>query len=181
MGLRDDPFLIALSEHERELFSRAFLSLYRNARWERTTGRLLGKRKDTVVEGTVRSAAGHLASSFRDNLQQSPFHIAGSSHLRPSIKALLRAFKNVDPPEKRQKAVTPLLLRKLYASGRSKDDPHAVVADLVIGAFFFAMRSCEFSKTPRAGRTKCITLGDIVFRDSRKRHQSPVDSTLVVN
>jgi hypothetical protein len=38
-----------------------------------------------------------------------------------------------------------------------------VVADLVIGAFFFAMRACEYTKPRSAGRTKCIDLAGIVF------------------
>jgi hypothetical protein len=87
--------------------------------------------------------------------------------LHPSIKALLKAFENVDPPTRRQKAVTPRLLRKLLeASHHSSllDTAPAVVADIVIGAFFFAMRSCEYSKPQVAGQTKCIDLEGIVFR-----------------
>jgi hypothetical protein len=76
---------------------------------------------------------------------------------------LLRAFKNVDPPPRRQKAITPRLLWCLarYASTsttiveRSYD--HSM--DLNIAAFFsfffffFETRSCEYSKTPNEGLT----------------------------
>jgi hypothetical protein len=41
---------------------------------------------------------------------------------------------------------------------------YAHTADLVLGAFFFAMRSCEYTKTARPGRTKRIQMGGIVFR-----------------
>jgi hypothetical protein len=92
---------------------------------------------------------------------------------------LLRAFENVDPPPKRQKAITPRLLRCLARYGstsriveRSYD--HAV--DLIIAAFFFAMRSCEYTKTPKEGLTKRITLGNVTFRDDRKniiKHSDP--------
>jgi hypothetical protein len=40
--------------------------------------------------------------------------------------------------------------------------------DLIIAAFFFAMRSCEYTKTPKEGLTKRITLGNVTFRDDRK-------------
>jgi hypothetical protein len=39
------------------------------------------------------------------------------------------------------------------------------------------MRPCEFVKTPRPGKTKCATLGSIIFRDGRKRtipHTTPL-------
>jgi hypothetical protein len=83
---------------------------------------------------------------------------------------LLRAFDNVDPPPKQQKAITPRLLRCLAQYGptsriaeRSYD--HAVD---IIAAFFFAMRSCEYTKAPKEGLTKRITLGNVTFRDDRK-------------
>jgi hypothetical protein len=68
-------------------------------------------------------------------------------------------------PKKIQKAVTPKLLRALarlasYEVINNAED-HAV--DLVIAAFFFAMRSCEFVHTPTPGQTKMITLGCITF------------------
>lgn len=50
------------------------------------------------------------------------------------------------------------------------------MADLIVGAFFFAMRACEFSKTHTKGKTKRISLDDIVFRDQKKRvikHDDP--------
>jgi hypothetical protein len=40
----------------------------------------------------------------------------------------------------------------------------AVAADLVIGAFFFAMRSCEYSKPATLGQTKCVELDGLIFR-----------------
>lgn len=41
--------------------------------------------------------------------------------------------------------------------------------NLIVGAFFFAMRACEFSKTHTKGRTKRISLDHIVFRDPKER------------
>jgi hypothetical protein len=116
---------------------------------------------------------------FKCHYRESPFHLQGNQELRPSILQLLRAFENFDPPPKRQKAITPRLLRCLAQYGltsriaeRSYD--HAV--DLIIAAFFFAMRSCEYTKTPKEGLTKGITLGNVTFRDDRKsiiKHSDP--------
>jgi hypothetical protein len=87
--------------------------------------------------------------------------------MHPSIKALLKAFDNVDPPTRRQKAITPRLLRKLGSASSHPaliNTAPAVAADIITGAFFFAMRSCEYSKPQVAGKTKCVDLDGIIFR-----------------
>jgi hypothetical protein len=122
----------------------------------------------------VRDAAGNLASAFRSNFQPSPVHIEGSSQLLPTVRALLKAFDNADPPPQRQKAITPKLLRQLFkflAGGpkANRVSAYAHTADIVLGAFFFAMRSCEYTKTARPGRTKKVRMGCIVFRTLSRR------------
>jgi hypothetical protein len=145
-GLDHNPFLLELRSVEGELIIRSFLSLYQVAHWSKD-GALLGKRPSPVVSSTVRDAASNLAVAFRSNFKQSPFHVEGSTQLLPTIRTLLKAFDNDDPPPQRQKAVTPKLLRKFYqllASGPQNQRVSAYVhtADLVLaGAFFFAMRS----------------------------------------
>jgi hypothetical protein len=71
-------------------------------------------------------------------------------------------------PEQRHKAITPKLLHKFFkvlASGtrNSGKTAQAHTADLVLGAFFFAMRSCKYTKTAKLDRTKHIRMGWIVF------------------
>ncbi len=46
---------------------------------------------------------------------------------------------------------------------------HTHMVDLVLGAFFFAMRACEYSLTPRPGKTKRVTIGDLKFRDQDRQ------------
>lgn len=82
------------------------------------------------------------------------------------------AFDNADGPVKRQKALTPKFLRKLHLLGattdiRSNVYDHAV--DLIIGAYFYAMRSCEYVKPTKPGKTKMLCLRHLLFRDARKR------------
>jgi hypothetical protein len=90
---------------------------------------------------------------LRRSGKRSRIHVEGSSQLLPAIKALLKAFDKTDPPPDRQKAITPKFLRKLFkflntATNKLSEAPTLVhVADLVLGAFFFAMRSCEHTKS----------------------------------
>ena len=172
-----------LHDNEGELVIRSFLALYRVARWS-PEGALLGKRPRPVVSSTVRDAASNLAAAFRGNFERSPFHVKGSAQLLPTVRTLLKAFDNADPPPQRQKAITPKLLRKFYqllASGpkNSRVSAYAHTADLVLGAFFFAMRSCEYTKTARPGRTKRVRMGCIVFRTLSRRVLKLTDPDLL--
>jgi hypothetical protein len=95
---------------------------------------------------------------------------------------LLKAFDNNDPPPNRQKAITPKFLRAFHAflstvTSKTGDAlTLAHVADLALGAFFFAMRSCEHTKSVPIGRTKRVHLGCFVFRTASRRvllHSGP--------
>jgi hypothetical protein len=126
-----------------------------------------------VVAGTVQDAASYLASAFRKRHRTSPLHLAGSNNMLPNIRALFKAYDNVDPTPKRQKAITPKLLRKLFDSSGAgtpelRDTAPAVTADLVIGACFFAKQGCEYTTTPKPGKTKIIVLKGVVFRSATK-------------
>jgi hypothetical protein len=103
--------------------------------------------------------------------------------MRPTLRALLRAYDNADPAPKRQKAITPKLLRYLFqstglATDALRDSAPAVMADITIAGFFFAMRSFEYSTTPTPGKTKIIVLSGIVFRTASKQIINPADPIL---
>ena len=97
----------------------------------------------------------------------------------PMLQRLLAAYREVDPPVRIQSALTPSFLRILYKhfcgdSGINLHDTmHAHMADLLLGFFFFAGRSCEYCLSTREGKTRRVTLGDVEFRD-RDRHRIPV-------
>ena len=58
----------------------------------------------------------------------------------------------------------------------TKVTAQAQAADITIGAFFFAARSCEYTKTPKPGKTKLVTAECVVFRSEDKKiisHHSP--------
>jgi hypothetical protein len=69
----------------------------------------------------------------------------------------------MDPPSERQKAITPKFLRKFFqflSTTHGHGPPSTLAqhtADLVLGTFFFAMRSCEYTKSQfllAAGRSE---------------------------
>jgi hypothetical protein len=90
-------------------------------------------------------------------------------------------MESLAPNVKRQKALSPSLLRHLLVGthpgvGNSAKD-HA--ADLIIGAFFFAMRACEYVKTPVEGKTRLTTLGCVKFFTKSRVELSHSDTNLI--
>jgi hypothetical protein len=110
-----------------------------------------------VVSSTVRGAGSHLASAFRDSFKPSPLQPPGQRQAAARHPILLKEFDNVNAAPNRQRAVTPKFLEALYHYSRTAfpvDSPYRHANDLLIGACFFAMRSCEHSIAPTAGHTK---------------------------
>jgi hypothetical protein len=111
-----------------------------------------------------------VAQTFLENYATDP-RISPDGKTALSVRRILAGFKACDGNESRQKAIPVSVIKqveKLYSS--SKDPLQSATAQLIIGAFFFAMRSCEYSKTTsplESKRTKILTIGDIrFFKDS---------------
>ena len=140
--------------------------MYRKAKFA-TTGEFTGEREQAMAGTTVEEAARSLGKTMWDSYGFSAFHEKGDRGrpLRTELKDLLTAMKNVSPNKKIQKAITPDLLNcmAIYTGSTIDNDPEQHAADLIIGGFFFACRSCEFAKTPRPGVTVTIYLGGIKF------------------
>lgn len=126
-----------------------------------------------MVESTIRSAASALGTAFRKHHRESPMHLPGKpigrSSLLDPLSNLFKAFGAGDPPPNRQAAITPEFLREVDKTCRNLGPVMNHTADLMMAAYFFAMRACEYVSTSTPGRTRRITLSDIIFRDSSKR------------
>jgi hypothetical protein len=143
------------------------------------SSRCTGPLPGTSPEALLANVASQLATAFRDHYQRSPLHVKGSTKLLPSVRALLRAFDNVDPPQNRQRAVTFKFLKALLAycqATYARDSLQCRTADLIVAAFFFAMRACEYTGTARPGRTKVAIIKYVIFRDRTRKvlsHRDP--------
>ena len=77
----------------------------------------------------------------------------------------MRAYRNQDGKKKKQKALPMMVLRKML--DLQSTNWQSAVAWLLIGAIFFAMRSCEYldTKSPEADRrTRILRLQNIIFK-----------------
>jgi hypothetical protein len=52
------------------------------------------------------------------------------------------------------------------------DTEEAILAEIAIQAYFFAMRLCEITSTPTPDRTKITRLSGITFREHKNREMN---------
>ena len=117
--------------------------------------------------GTVRTAISDVTATFVESRRTSdPFHDPRTRELHPDIAAQLSTYRKNDPPTNRQEAMPPIVFRRILAAALKGSKHDMAVAYLLLGAVFFALRSCEYSKTPRSEdqRTKTLEVGRITFR-----------------
>ena len=117
---------------------------------------------------------GHVAQAFRSALRPDP-RLDSDWHISYAMQQCFKGYVNLDPPEKQQKAIPFTVL--LFMMKLAGDCPLAIViAQLAMGAFFFAMRSCEYSKAgnEEKKRTKILCLRNIrFFKDNKEIAHGP--------
>jgi hypothetical protein len=89
------------------------------------------------------------------------------------LQRQLRGYRSTDSGEKPQVAITGSVLQQFYKLAVSMFDK--ALCQLFIGAFFFAMRSCEYVKVQGPQKTKILTVQNIRFYNSNHlvKHSDP--------
>ena len=165
VGLEGDPYLDGFEIPQRVKLVAGFAISIRRGEHSPTG------HEGPLVAGTVDKAISCLATTFKDNDKRDP-RLSSDGVKDIFLSAMQRHFKNTDPKEKAQRAVTPEVLAYLFI--RPKSDNFAQhIADLSNGAFFFACRSCEYAHTTGTRKTKIITPRNVVFRIRNKRITNP--------
>ncbi len=86
-------------------------------------------------------------------------------------------MKNTDPGEKQQKALPVCVYRKIYDLALQSNSPSQdiTIAWIQVLAFFYCMRSCEYSDVTGERRTKTVCFRNIRFLKNNKEipHNSP--------
>lgn len=179
LGIGHDPYLDTFPRHARTHLCRGFLEAVR--RGEYSGGRGRRTRSDSNPSGnndpqqllgrSVRETASNLVENFRSALRPSPIHdVERSNVLDPNINKLFRAWESTDPRQQRSAAITPSHLRHLFLLATINESPTLLaLSQLIAGAYFFAMRSCEYLRVPVRGRTKLLTVGNVCFSDATCR------------
>jgi hypothetical protein len=126
-----------------------------------------------LVASTVQETVAKLGEIFRSNVGYNPTHGAGSTGLHPALTRQFRGMRNLDPGEKQQRALPVCVYRELHRlaklshTGSSPLD--SVVAWLQTMAYFWCMRSCEYSDVQGERRTKILCVRNIRFFNKNNR------------
>ena len=107
-----------------------------------------------------------MAQTFRDNQLPDP-RLDPDGKPSRILSAQCKAYRSQDPPPKQQKALPGCVLLRLHKHKPTKRTK--AIADLCTGAFFFAMRSCEYlTVSGTARKTKRLRLRNLRFFKNNK-------------
>jgi hypothetical protein len=101
-----------------------------------------------------------VAQAYRLNQFESPIHDR-HGQIEPVLALQLRGYADEDPGVKQQQALPLEVLRR--ARGMNGSDREVAIGQLIVVAFFFAMRSCEYSGVQGKRMTTIVGVDDIRF------------------
>ena len=154
IDLPHDTYLQSISCNDRVLILSAFAHAIRTAEFSKPNLHRLG-------EDTVRNSVDHVAQTFRD-LQYPDPRLDPDGKPSRLLSAQYKGYRSADPPPKQQKALPGCVILRLYK--HNKTNRTCALADLCTGAFFFAMRSCEYLRVSGSNRkTKRLRLRNLRF------------------
>ena len=126
-----------------------------------------GKTSRFQLRGcTVRQDINNVSATFRENGHDDPVRTK-MGKLYTSLNRQLNGYIADDSPPRQQCPLPISIFHPIV------DDAHTSLdiagADLICGALFFGMRSCEYTHTPRSEekKTALLELRDISFRDKK--------------
>ena len=90
---------------------------------------------------------------------------------------IVPSFKNEDPKVEQQKAVLLSVISELWK--RQNTETETALAQLTVGAYFFACRSCEYLKVPQDEKRRTDILSKLrtirFFKDGKQVHAPSPD------
>ena len=154
----NNRFLDGLKHFQKAGILSAFCeSVQRNENGKRNLERLAGD--------TVKATLANVCSTIRSNFWDNPA-LDDKGAFSLTLKKQIHNYKQIDPPTKHQKALPTIVFKKIWRNRSSKKN--VALAELITGALFFGMRSCEYTTTKGKRKTKKLHIRDITFFNKRK-------------
>jgi hypothetical protein len=169
IGIRDDVYLDNFDRGQCHKILSAFTQSVREGRYSALTPKLLKAESVHVTLDCV-------AQTYKLANQPDP-RLDVDRKLTFLLQQQLQGYSSSNPGEQPQVAVTGSILRKFYQLALSPFDK--ALCELFIGAFFFAMRSCEYVKVQGPRKMKLLTIKNIRFfqGNSQVPHSDPALSS----
>jgi hypothetical protein len=155
-----DIWLESLSPENRARFMGAFAAVLQRRQFSRPD------EKD-LAAGTVQKTVAKLGEIFMANVGYNTTHGMGTHGFQPSLLQQFKGMRNEDPMEVQQKALPVSIYRELHwvAQLLPPEISHldCTIAWLQTLAFFWCMRSCEYSDVQGECRTKILCVRNFRF------------------
>jgi hypothetical protein len=162
IAISDDPYLDNFTKIQKIKILSAFA--------QAIEGRFSSKRSDPIKSESCRTTIDCMAQTFHLTNRPDP---RLDEDGKPSLFLYrqFRGYKKLDKPEKQQVTLTGSVIKELQKMAFTPLD--IAMCQLFTGAFFFAMRSCEYLKVSGQRRTKILTLRNIrFFKGQRELHHN---------
>jgi len=153
IGIINDPYLEGFDRGQQHKIICAFGQYIRESGFS-------GKPTKLLKSESVRSAMDCVAQAFKLAAHTDP-RLDINGKFAFILQRQLRGYRSTDPGEKPQVSITGSVLQQFYKLTVSSFD--TALCQLFIGAFFFAMRSCEYVKVQGPRKTKLLTVKNIRF------------------
>jgi hypothetical protein len=136
-------------------------------------GRFCSKKSKNIKAESVRATLDHVAQAYKLGDRPDP-RLDADGKFAYILQRQLRGYSSTDEPASPQVAVTASVLREFHKLAISSMDK--ALCELFTGAFFFAMRSCEYLKVSGQRKTKLLALRNIRFYKGRRLilHSDPL-------
>jgi len=169
IGIRDDVYLDNFDRGQRHKVLSAFAQSVRKGRYNSLTPKCLKAE-------SVRATLDCLAQTYKLANRPDP-RLDYNRKFTFLLQRQLRGYSSSDPGEQPQVAVTGSVLQKFHQLALSPFDK--ALCELFIGAFFFAMWSCEYVKVQGPRKMKLLTIKNIRFfqGNSQVPHSDPALSS----
>jgi hypothetical protein len=170
IGIHNSLYLDGMSKFQKNIIMSAFSQAVRDATFSPRNNGLL-------VEGTVSATVSYVAQAFRSNNRSDP-RLDNDGKTCFLLNEQSRGYRNQDGSTKKQKALPLMVLRKMINIASTPLDK--AISHLLIGALFFAMRSCKYLNTntnEEKKRTKLLRLHNIKFK--KEGNMVPFSSSIL--
>ena len=157
IGCTLDPFLRRLGRRDRIETFACFAAALREGGLD--TGRTKTDRT-RALSGTIRATLDGVAQAYRLHKFESPIHDT-SGRLERVLALQLKGYADEDPATRQQQALPLEVLDR--ARRMDANDREVAVGQLIAAAFFFAMRSCEYSEVQGQRMTTVVGIDEVRF------------------
>ncbi len=160
IGISNDWYLDAFNIGQKHRLLSSFAHAVREGRFSNPN------HNSAIKSETVRATLDCVAQTYKLADRADP-RLDTDTRFAFILQHQLRGYHVNDKPTLPQAAVTGSILREFHKISISQVDK--TLCELFIGAFFFAMRSCEYLKVSGQRKTKILCIRNIRFFNGKRQ------------